>query len=255
MDPFFANRLPFVPVAIERKTILQTYLDDLPSMKALHLPIERLSRMGWRDKAVLECYTNACDRLAQWCMRNRRHAHGICTSTDAGQFDTLSAPSNNTHWFADILYRNIIEAMPRLKESAHWASEKWQDARYGKRSPWSEVATKLLPLEPILITACFQIETSGQDCMYLLDRFTEQSGRYSVQVQMTPEGTEDLIRHLGDRRFDIHPCRVLGILRDVDGNLKIQVLRLELALPVFAEIPPEDITANPQALPGIRGLL
>lgn len=256
MDFFWKNRLPFAPVAIERKTILQTCMDELPSMQALHLPMEQLGRMGWQNDVALACYTNACNRLAGWCMRNRRHAHGIRTSSDAGQFAALSPPSNNTPWLADFLYRKIVEANPRVKEMAQSASEKWQDARYGKRSPWSDVATKLQPPEPVLITACFQIETSGQDCrMYLRDRFTEQPGRYSVQVQMTPEGAQDLIGHLGVRRFAIHPCKVLGIFRDVDGRGQIQVLRLELALPVFAEILPEDVTANRSTVSNEIGFL
>lgn len=233
MQPFSEAGLCLLPTVFERETILTTCLQELPAMRALHLPMAELNRTGWREDRVLDRYKEACERLAHWCMRHNKHAYGIKNPAAALDIARLFSRSDTTHPMVERCYRKITDGLRGLTQPLNTAVEKFQRLRYGVPSSCSELSPRMRPGDPILVIAQFQaVETAGSHDLHLLDTDSSSNG---LQLHMTREGKQNLVGSLGSLSADKHPCRILGILCRHNGSFGIQVLRLELALPLLDE--------------------
>ena len=228
---------PFKPLIIEAESLLAACIDKAPAVLPMALSLAKINRLGWRSREAYGLYALACERLSQWCVVNKRYAHNVSTYQDIdfqagislctkGDLQKIEQPRRRWR-----LFRRESEF------DAKWA-EKLRLANLYKDLPtWSMAVKALNPGDAILVTAplCLtrdrDIEVHACLCDY--PAFVRRAQDTTLALFISSEGKKTLLSLLSDKALEWHPfCRILGIVRQGPLQIGIEVLQLELAVPL-----------------------
>jgi hypothetical protein len=227
----------FMPQVIEAESLLAACIDRAPAAHAMSLSLEKVHQLGWRSREAQELYAHACERLSNWCVQHRHYVHNVSTlqdiDLDAGM--SLSTDSDRRRmeqpqqrWRR---FRRASEFDARVMERIRWKT------LYQDLPAWSIAARKLQAGHPILVAAPLCM-TRGEDDeihAFLCDfpPFVRTPQDATLPLVMSSGGKQSLFSQLGSEAAAWHPfCRILGILQTDSLGPRVEVLQVELAVPL-----------------------
>ncbi len=239
---------PFATQWIEVERLLQARLDGVPAVEGCGLSLERVDALGWRSRRARLLYDEACERVAQRCVDAGRYAHNIGVWQALNDLDDAHlALATNTD--RQRIGHPQPLPWPRKRASKRDARVNEQvraRGRYSEVPSWGMMAGKLHEGDAVLVAAPLCVvadEATGSEA-FLCDYpdFVRAAADPRVRLSVSAEAVQRLQDELG-AAVAWHPfARVLGIAHQTPRGLSLDLLRLELRVPV-----PEDRRYTHQA--------